>query len=142
MTHSLKKSQAGLGLIEVLIVLVIMGVGLLALAKLQIANNQLSSAALLNTQATLHIEEMIERLRSNKTSAINGDYNTSLTDVSVISQGASLASSERYNWAKNLQKSVPQPQIAIQCNKKGLCLVAVKYAGPKGSKEQVLVAQL
>ena len=141
-SNTLKQAQAGVGLLEVLIVMVVMGVGLMGLAKLQLSTNQTNTTAYLNTQATIHIEEMIGRLRSDKLAAINGDYNVSLTKAASITTGASIAKQGRYNWAQNLSNNIPNPKVAISCNNSGLCLVAIKYTGSQGEKEQVLVAQL
>ena len=141
-SNTLKKSQAGVGLVEVLIVMIIMGVGLMGLAKLQLATNQTNTTAYMNTQATIHIEEMIERLRSDKLAAINGDYNMTLAKATSITTGASIAQQGRFSWAQNLSNNIPSPKVAISCNNSGLCLVAIKYTGSQGEKEQVLVAQL
>lgn len=137
-----KTQQAGVGLLEVLIVMVVMGVGLMGLAKLQLATNQTNTTAYMNTQAIIHIEEMIQRLRSDKLSAINGDYNISLTKAVEITSGGTLAKQGRYSWARNLTNNLPTPKVAISCNTVGLCLVAIKYLGSQGEKEQVLVTQL
>lgn len=142
MQNKPKKSQTGVSLLEVLIVMVVMGVGLMGLAKLQLATNQTNTTAYMNIQAIIHIEEMIERLRSDKLSAINGDYNISLTKAATITSGGTQAKQGRYSWARNLTNNLPSPKVAISCNIVGLCLVAIKYTGPQGEKEQILVAKL
>ncbi|MCK5727030.1 MAG: prepilin-type N-terminal cleavage/methylation domain-containing protein [Thiotrichaceae bacterium] len=137
--------QKGLGLLEVMIVVVITGVGLLGIAKLQLFNNQSSLGSSFNTQATEHLEEMIARLRSNKSSAIQGDYNTVLVvlkDLTPPATNAVQAKKGRYNWLKSLSSVVPNPQAAIQCETTGLCALAIHYQGTQEIQKHVLVVQL
>lgn len=71
--HSSSTSR-GFTLIEVLVTLVIMAVGLMGLAGLQMTslNNQLESYQ--RAQALLLVEDMANRLRANAVAAVAGDY--------------------------------------------------------------------
>lgn len=139
------KLQQGFGLIEVMVVVIIMGFGILSIARLQLINTQTVATTYLDAQATLYSDEIISRLRSNKQAAIEGAYNTPLaafSDLERPSDQASQATIGRYNWMKNISATLPSAQAAIQCNSMGVCIVAVTYEGTQGSRNQVMAAQL
>ncbi|WP_077529110.1 type IV pilus modification protein PilV [Vreelandella utahensis] len=72
--------QSGLGMIEVLVAVVILAVGLLGLAAMQVTASQTTTQSAQKTQALLLAEDMIERVRANRSAA--GSYD----DVSVGSE--------------------------------------------------------
>ncbi|MBF0190704.1 MAG: type IV pilus modification protein PilV [Magnetococcales bacterium] len=66
--------RSGFTLLEVLITLVIVAVGLLGLAKLQLNAIRFTQSAQLRTQALLLGHDILERMRTNRTMALNGAY--------------------------------------------------------------------
>lgn len=60
------KKQAGLGMIESLMALVIISIGLLGIASLQITGMQQSSSAQWHSQAVWYSYEMIDRINANR----------------------------------------------------------------------------
>ncbi|PID48716.1 MAG: type IV pilus modification protein PilV [Proteobacteria bacterium] len=72
-TCSLHK-QAGLNLLEVLIAALVLSVGMLGLAGLQLASLKTAQNTTSKQQATLLINELLERMRSNRAGALAGDY--------------------------------------------------------------------
>ena len=67
--------QSGFSLLEVLIALLILAVGLLGLAALQNMGLRLNSQSYERTQATILIDDMIDRMRANSAGVTAGDYN-------------------------------------------------------------------
>lgn len=63
--HSMK-SNAGFGLIEILVALLVLAIGLLGLASLQTTALTQSSETRSRSQAILLADDMIERIRSNR----------------------------------------------------------------------------
>lgn len=61
-----RRGQHGLTLIEVLVTVVILGVGLLGLAALQAVGLQQNNSAYVRTQATMISHEIIDHARSNR----------------------------------------------------------------------------
>ena len=61
----MKKSNLGVGLIEVLVSLLILSVGLLGLLALQTRVMQFNQGALYQTRATVLAEDVMDRMRSN-----------------------------------------------------------------------------
>ena len=67
-----------------LIALLVLAVGLLGLAALQNMGLRLNSQAYERTQATILIDDMIDRMRANPAGVVAGDYNalaSTLTNV-------------------------------------------------------------
>ncbi len=73
--HSLHR-QSGLTLVEILIAALILSVGLLSLAGLQVASLKSIQGATHKQQASFMIHELFERMRSNRAGVLAGDYNT------------------------------------------------------------------
>lgn len=74
--HSLHH-QSGLTLVEILVAALILSVGLLSLAGLQVASLKSVQGATHKQQASFMIHELFERMRSNRAGVIAGDYITS-----------------------------------------------------------------
>jgi type IV pilus assembly protein PilV len=62
----------GFSLIEVLVTLVVLSIGLLSLAALQIATLKNNNSALTRFEATTHLYEILDRMRANRTPAQQG----------------------------------------------------------------------
>lgn len=68
------KTSAGATLIEVMIALVIMSIGLLGLASLQLTGISSNSNSEKRTQASIVANDLIERMRANPAGVTAGDY--------------------------------------------------------------------
>ena len=66
--------NAGFTLVEVLIAMLVLAIGLLGLAALQINSLRNNQSAYNRTQATLLAYEMADRMRTNKTAIASGSY--------------------------------------------------------------------
>ena len=76
MRHPMRISRvAGFSLIEMLVSLVIMSVGLLGVAKLSLGTVQSNDSALMRSQATAMVQQIIEDMRANQVQALAGAYN-------------------------------------------------------------------
>jgi type IV pilus assembly protein PilV len=65
----------GVTLIEVLIALVVFSIGLLGLAGLQTVSLRFNTSAYYRTQATALAYGLADRMRANRQSALDGEYN-------------------------------------------------------------------
>ena len=66
--------QAGFNLIEVLVALLVLAVGLLGLAALQNFSLNATHQSYQRTQATIVIQEIIDRMRANPAASLTGQY--------------------------------------------------------------------
>ena len=73
------KSSSGFTLIEIMVAIVIVSIGLLAYAGLQIDGLKQTHAALFRSQASISTNDMADRLRANLPGALAGGYRTQQT---------------------------------------------------------------
>lgn len=71
--------QAGTSLLEVLISVVILSIGLLGLAGLQVAALRVNQGAMQRSQATILAYDILDRMRSDRIAAIDGRYDAFVT---------------------------------------------------------------
>lgn len=71
-----RRHQRGVGLIEVLIAVLVLGVGLLGIAALQAITLRNTSTSAERTQAAMQTYSMLDTLRSQRAAAVAGAFNT------------------------------------------------------------------
>ena len=81
------KNQRGVGLLEVLIAVVVLSVGFLAAAKMQVQGMQYSQAAYFLSQATFMVRDMTDRMRANRDGVLAGHYNNFTTNAGATGPG-------------------------------------------------------
>jgi type IV pilus assembly protein PilV len=82
------RNSAGFTLIEALIALLVLSIGLLGLAMLQITSLQVNTDAYYRTQASLYAYEIMDRMRANPTATASGSYHVPDATTAVARQGA------------------------------------------------------
>ncbi|MBX2849677.1 MAG: type IV pilus modification protein PilV [Acidiferrobacterales bacterium] len=141
MTSPIKKtphpnSQSGFSLIEVLVTVVVMAIGSLGIAALQIAGLNYSSGAYARTQAVLLSDDIINRMKINRAEALNeaadgslgtaGDSNyyfPTLSSTFTPSKNcvttttpctpAELAEYDRSAWLADVERALPSGRGSI-----------------------------
>ncbi len=93
--HCSRNSQSGTTLIEVLITVVLVSVGLLGLAGLQLTTVQNSNSSSERFEATTLAHDILERLRANRQAALTGQYNLAL---GAAPAGANLVGDDLNEW--------------------------------------------
>lgn len=107
-SHASRKSQSGVGLIEVLIAVVVMSVGFLAAARMQVEGMRFSQSAYYQSQAHFLANDMIDRMRSNIQGVLDGEYNNKSTSSSAVKPGcvdctpAEVALLDLFDWSASL----------------------------------------
>lgn len=121
--------QAGFSLIEVLVALLVLGIGMLGMGKMLMVSMKSNGTAYANTQAMNQANAMLDRIRANRAIALSGtssNYSLSaLTASSAYGAGPNcltaacsaenMASSDVANWLANLSASngLPSGQGSI-----------------------------
>lgn len=117
-THRLfrnRKACSGFTLLEVLITLTIMSIGLLGLAKMQLNSIKFTYSAYIRSQALFLANDIFERMRANRTMAINGAYDTAFgmvvsnppNCVTSTCTPAQMATYDLAQWKSDLALLLP-----------------------------------
>lgn len=111
------RGQRGIGMLEVLIAIVVLSIGLIGMASLQISGLRFNRDAFLRSQATVLIYDVIEQMRIDAVNAIdNGAYSASYSqaasDVSCNSNNMD-ASSATTCWQVYMRDHVPGASLNV-----------------------------
>ena len=135
----------GFTMIEVLVTLVILSVGLLGLAGLQLRAVRNTHNSYLRTQATFIAYDMSDRIRANRNAALAGKYDAidtaaktytdqgcSTTSSSTGSKctAAELAAQDAYEWKQtltNAKTGLPGGSGTVKNNGDGTFTVSINW---------------
>lgn len=147
-----RNGQAGVGLLEVMISVLILGIGLLGIAAMQATALRNGQSSLERTQAVIQTYAVLDLLRANRTDAIAGYYNTAgamrcnAAEVvdDTLPAGQQDAQGELNAWMVSYKRSMGLPaddlsacaMVACVGNTigGGTCTVTVQWDDSLGSK--------
>lgn len=120
----------GFTLIEVLVALLVLSIGMLGLAALQSATLQFNHSAYLRSQATNLAYDIIDRMRANRQSALNGAYNGGLASPapacgSVIAAGTTVAAVDVAAWRNALACTLPAGTGSVAVDADGTATIRI-----------------
>lgn len=95
----------GFSLLEVLIAVLVLSIGLLGLAGLQVLSIKQNHNSYLRSQATFLAHDVIERMRANRTAAVGGAYDIGFGESA--GSGGSVAESDLASWKARLARELP-----------------------------------
>lgn len=107
------RCQRGASLIEVLVSMVILAIGILGISALQTNSMKSNQSSYMRTQAILHSEDIVERMRSNLAGVSNGSYNdpTGAINAACLSPAActpaQLAAHDVGEWEAGVAANMP-----------------------------------
>lgn len=105
-----ERRQQGIGLIEILVAVLLISVGFLAAARMQVEGMRFSQSAYYQSQAYFLASDMIDRMRSNVRGVADGNYTDQETDSNAENpqcgvnscQAQAIARQDLYDWSANL----------------------------------------
>jgi type IV pilus assembly protein PilV len=106
-----RKTQRGTTLIETLVALVVLSVGLLGIAALQMTSLRNNRGAHLRSQAQVMAYDITDRMRANRTDALANAYVIALTATPT---GAGLVLTDLQQWKNTLAAALPGGDGAIE----------------------------
>lgn len=138
----MNKKQNGFSMIEVLVSLIILAIGLLGLAGLQMTNMKSIYSSGSRAQATVLAHDMLERLRLNPGPAIEGKYNVGYGEVPAVTPDTNANQVTPYKevaeWKALIQEKLPGAQgdvnVTIIEGNVGVAKVSVKWNDARGSE--------
>ncbi len=103
------RAQNGMTLVEVLVTLILISVGLLGVAALQLTNLKNSQESYVRSQAAVLAADILDRMRANQSGFRAGNYDMA-TDASGFDQaGASgtVAAADIAAWQASINRLLP-----------------------------------
>ncbi len=102
--------QHGVGLVEILVAVVILAVGFLATARMQVTGMRFSQSAYFESQAYFMAGDMLARMRANVDGVKGESYDGLSTAAGVSDPGclgklcspAEIAEQDKYDWSQHL----------------------------------------
>lgn len=112
MPRSTLSGQTGFTLIEVLVAALVLALGMLGLAALQVTSLSNSHSSYLRSQATQLAYDLSDRIRANPIGLRSGSYNnqpvqTAACLTTVGCSAAELAKHDVYEWNADLASQLP-----------------------------------
>ncbi|QQP98111.1 type IV pilus modification protein PilV [Lysobacter enzymogenes] len=129
------RPQAGVGLIEILIAVLVLGFGLLGAAAMQSLALRNSQSSMERSQAVVQTYAIADAMRANAEEARRGLYDTGDAPLCVGAPAAggksALVAADLAAWKDGLGKSLGAQATTcgkIDCDAKGLCDVTVQWS--------------
>jgi type IV pilus assembly protein PilV len=149
----------GFSLIEVLAAVIVLGVGLLATAKMQILALQNTQGGYMRAQVSHISYDIIDRMRTNPLAVTNGSYDLAEADdtpgiINCKGSGANctaanMAQFDHYWWRTTIDESLPNGTGEITTVDDGIYTTVTinitwidPYSAANGAEQSILIAEL
>ncbi|TCI11436.1 type IV pilus modification protein PilV [Dyella soli] len=146
-----RRQQAGVGLIEVLVAVLILSIAFLGIAALQAMSLSTNNSAMARSMATISSYSILDAMRADYANATTGAaYNTTtpLKANACPTGTASLAAAQLSQWCNQLGSNLGVAATttgAINCSAAGDCTITITFddsrAGVGGSSTQTVVTR-
>jgi type IV pilus assembly protein PilV len=100
--QSSRAVQRGMTLIEILVAIVVLSIGLLGLAGLQLKGLQVGQGSTYRWQAAMLAEDIVDRMRSDRGSAGAGNYSGTFSGGATSTSGPSGTQTAMNDWLARL----------------------------------------
>lgn len=121
----------GVGLIEVLVAVLVLGIGLLGVAAMQATALRNSQSSLERSQGVMHVYTILDAMRANPRAARNGDYDIGMTCTPPAT--GSLIGSDQNAWISTLQQNLGSTACGqVDCDG-AMCTVTVRWDDSRGT---------
>lgn len=114
--RSFPNRSGGFTLLEVLVSLLILSVGLLGIAGLQLTGLRNNQSAYVRSQATILAYDILDRMRANRAEAQTGGYNITIQgtgDLPSTSGSPTQAATDLHRWGADLLALLPAAQTSV-----------------------------
>ena len=126
------RAQRGTTLVETLVALLVLSIGLLGVAGLQMASLQNNRGAHLRSQASVLAYDIADRMRANRNVALAGGY---VIAMGATPAGTSLASIDLINWKQTLAVTLPAGDGQIDLLGSNLVRIRVSWTDSLGAQQ-------
>jgi len=133
------RHQRGVTLIEVLIAVLVVSVGLLGLAGLQTVSMQYSHSSYMRTYANNMAYDLADRMRANRESALNNDYDIDVdlgdSHPGSNSDSSSMAQRDLYKWWSSVDQTLPQPTAEVTVDGSGVATIDIEWLDDRAEED-------
>lgn len=139
--HSNKSRQAGVGLLEVMISVLILGIGLLGIAAMQATALRNSQSSFERSQAVIQSYSILDAMRANRNNALAGQYAVGGGMICDLPTGSGLAVSDMRSWISSLKNTLGTPGDEttcgqVECLPDGQCTVTVRWDDSRATQAE------
>ncbi|MBB5943138.1 MULTISPECIES: type IV pilus modification protein PilV [Xanthomonas] len=128
------RHMAGVTLIEVMISVLILGVGMLGVAAMQTTALRNNQSALQRSQIVMQTYTILDAMRANRSAAMLGAYNTGSMLCTAPAAG-DLVATDKSVWLNGLKDAIGGDKTttcgSIACND-GNCTITVQWDDSRG----------
>ncbi len=129
------RHSRGVTLIEVLVTILIIGIGLLGLAGMQTVSMQYNHSSYLRTTANNLAYDIADRMRSNRSEAVDGErYNIDFGTLSSNLGG--VAGDDLNEWFDALNTSLPDGEARIRVRSDGRAIIEIRWLDGRDAREE------
>lgn len=121
-----KRTTRGASLIEVLVAVLILGIGMLGVAALQASALRNSQSAFESTQAVVQSYAILDSMRANQTAARNNGYDRGKT-CAVPAGAVTLVDSDWANWVAGLKATMGDTACGQVSCVASVCTITVTW---------------
>ncbi len=153
-----RRRELGFSLIEVLVAMIVLSLGLLGLAALQVNSLKFNQVAHLRSQASTLAYQMLDSMRASPTAAKAGDFNILTMASTVPAAGTSAASNQLKLWMDQVNtlpngqgrvclSATPDPATAVCAPNGDFAVITVQWneaddTGARSARQFQLVSQV
>ena len=105
-----QKKQSGFGMLEVLIALLVLSIGLLGIAALQIVSLKNNHSSMSRSLSTISAYTILDAMRADRTSALAGSYDfsmpSSISASTCKKSGTTLQDVQINDWLGQIQQNL------------------------------------
>ena len=143
-------SQAGTGLIEILVAVLVLSIGFLGIAALQAMSLSTNNSAMARSMATINSYSILDAMRADLINARSGSYDGTVTADTCPKAGTSLAGTQLNQWCNQLAQSLGAESTTtgtVKCaaSGSGECIITITFndsrAGVGGTSDQTIVTK-
>jgi len=99
-----RTAQSGVGLIEVLVAVLVLSIGFLGVAALQVMSLSTTNSAMARSMATISSYSIMDAMRADKANAVS--YNTTVKADACPASTGSLANAQLIQWCNQLGQAL------------------------------------
>jgi type IV pilus assembly protein PilV len=123
--------QRGVGIVEVLVAVLVLSIGLLGLAGLQMRTLRNSESSMQRGIAVIETHAVADAMRADKNGADNGDFDILLEEAAPT--GTTFADQVLAAWRENLTSSLGEGATGSVVCDGMLCDITIQWNDTRGS---------